>query len=150
MAPTFSPTIAPSLAPSNSPTACVDYYESYNSTDAIDRIFSVNYKERVNYSNSNMTVDWYIASEDFNFFAEVVSCNDTTADVCFIGCYYSGACADMLVKPLRTGDSNMYELALICSSRKACKDMVMNISQSHITQVNIFCIGTFSCSGGII
>eukprot|EP01084_Bolivina_argentea_P005134 9704_1 len=151
-APSISPTNAPSTSPSGSPTACVDYVYTYNSTDGIDRIKQIinmyTYNYTVDSIYPNMSVDVYDTSF-INIFDTIIKCNNTDANVCFVGCYVAGSCADTIIKP--NIESELDVLEIVCYARKACKRFQVNIINNvTVDQVNILCMDKFSCELGTI
>eukprot|EP01084_Bolivina_argentea_P270183 459365_1 len=147
--PTKDTTVSPTYAPSYSPTACIDYL-NYTSIDGIDVIELVTSDKQINYTSysyGHMVVSWYIGKDTTTFYDELISCNENShVDVCFVGCYMSGVCADTIIKPV----TYVQELQIICAAKKACRNIVVNITDVNIDKVNILCWNKFSCDGGII
>ena len=146
-APSYSPTNAPSTSPTKSPTTCVDYYEIYNSTDGSDQRIAIIHPQLMNYSHYNLTVNMYLATleNNKNFYEEIIACNHTKGNVCFIGCYYSIACLEMQVKLTLESDLNadLNKLVIVCENRTSCKEMKVNILGSHLESVDILCRSIF-------
>ncbi len=105
VAPTKPPSNAPSLAPSHSPTACVDYY-NYSSLDGIlepPLVRNVIVSKKQNMYMMNESVQTFVATKGYlqNLYRQVIVCNDINTDVCFIGCFILGGCANARVKAIR-------------------------------------------------
>ena len=102
--PTESPSKSPSKEPTASPTACIDY-GNYNSLDGQDNPLSVSPYQLLyyqNYSYTNISVQWFIADHhsDNNYYGESIVCNHTNSEICFVGCYYNGGCAETVINPV--------------------------------------------------
>eukprot|EP01084_Bolivina_argentea_P095916 172421_1 len=132
-----------------STTQCKDY-GIYNSSDGTDKIDNIHTDMEVTYKNyvySNMTFDSYITNEERTkgFYGETITCNDTNADVCFVGCYRAGQCINTVIEP--TANTEVSELYIVCSESNSCQYLNVNVNMTTIERVNILCGDKFSCNG---
>eukprot|EP01084_Bolivina_argentea_P233266 392938_1 len=151
IAPSSPPSISPTLAPSQSPTACIDYSQHYNSTDGKDKIKTIKFKKNFLLGNQSFdsNVKRYIADIDNYFYDEEINCTGVAVDICLIGCYNPGFCAEMRVNPV--SNIKLSELRLICAARKSCRHFSMDIvADTNIASVTIICASSLSCDNSDI
>ena len=144
-APTSLPTQIPSTYPSSEPTTCIDY-GGYNSMDDTF-IRNPNIPEiSDNYTSSNGIIDVYSLSMETGL-PDIITCNKTNAGVCIVKCNEKNICIQTQVE-LASSDqsySNLSELIVSCTKKRACKDLAINIDKININTVNIICDNPYSC-----
>eukprot|EP01084_Bolivina_argentea_P172770 299237_1 len=115
-----------------SPT-CLDY-ANYNSTHGIDKTSP---PKIMQFPTNNHLPN--IGT----FYRKQITCNHTTNDVCIITCDTTRFCALATIEP--DLDITLQELTLVCSARKSCQHLQVNIAHIAINNINILCGPSLSC-----
>ena len=145
-APTAAPTNSPSLSLSNSPTACIDYDQTYNSSDGTREKQSIPYIQLLFIDMDNITTD--IQRFTGNHFDSDIECNAGNTSVCLIACHGKNDCNKANVDLSQQDDILVNEtkhVYVVCNDTQSCANMVINIDYDQNIELDIQCKGLYSC-----